>query len=55
VKLTRDMFLKMGTGQVGLTDFIFSDELEVDGSRTALLSFFRLLDKPDPNFPIVTP
>ncbi len=55
VKLTRALFLKMGTGQVGLKDFIFSDELEVDGSRTALLSFFRLLDRPNPNFPIVTP
>ena len=55
VKLTRDLFLKLGMGQVGLKDFIFSDELDVDGSRTALLSFFRLLDKPDPSFPIVTP
>jgi alkyl sulfatase BDS1-like metallo-beta-lactamase superfamily hydrolase len=55
VKLTRDMFVKLGTGQVGLRDFIFSDELDVDGSRTALLSFFRLLDRPDPNFAIVTP
>ncbi len=55
VKLTRALFLRLGTGQVGLKDFIFSDELDVDGSRTALLSFFRLLDKPDPNFPIVTP
>jgi alkyl sulfatase BDS1-like metallo-beta-lactamase superfamily hydrolase len=55
VTLTRGMFLKMGTGQVGLRDFIFSDEFDVDGSRTALLSFFRLLDAPNPDFPIVTP
>jgi len=55
VKLTRGMFLKMGTGEVGLRDFIFSDELAVDGSRMALLSFFQLLDRPDPSFPIVTP
>ena len=55
VKLTREMFLKMGTGQVGLRDFIFSDQLDVDGSRTALLSFFGVLDKVDPNFAIVTP
>ena len=55
VKLTRALFLKLGTGQVGLRDFVFSDELDVDGSRIALLSFFRLLDRPDPNFPIVTP
>jgi len=55
VKLTRGLFLKLGSGQVGLKDFVFSDELDVDGSRTALLSFFRLLDAPDPNFTIVTP
>jgi len=55
MKLTRGMFLKMGTGQVGLRDFIFSDELDVDGSRTALLSFFQLLDPVQGNFPIVTP
>jgi len=55
VKLTRALFLRLGTGQVGLKDFIFSDELDVDGSRTALLSFFRLLDPVEGNFPIVTP
>jgi alkyl sulfatase BDS1-like metallo-beta-lactamase superfamily hydrolase len=55
VKLTRGMFVKMGTGQVGLRDFVFSDELDVDGSRMALLSFFGLLDRPDPGFAIVTP
>jgi alkyl sulfatase BDS1-like metallo-beta-lactamase superfamily hydrolase len=55
VTLTREMFLKMGTGQVGLRDFIFSDELNVDGSRMALLRFFGLLDPPDPDFAIVTP
>ena len=55
VKLTRSLFLKMGTGQVGLRDLIFSNELDIDGSRTTLLSFFRLLDPINPNFPIVTP
>jgi alkyl sulfatase BDS1-like metallo-beta-lactamase superfamily hydrolase len=55
VKLTRGMFLRMGTGEVGLRDFVFSDELDVDGSRMALLSFFQLLDRPDPGFAIVTP
>jgi alkyl sulfatase BDS1-like metallo-beta-lactamase superfamily hydrolase len=55
VALTRNLFLKLGTGEAGLRDFIFSDELDVEGSRTALLSFFRLLDRPNPNFAIVTP
>src|SRR5262245_11980313 len=52
VKLTRDVMLRLGTGEVGLGDL---GEIDVDGSRTALLSFFRLLDRPDPNFAIVTP
>jgi alkyl sulfatase BDS1-like metallo-beta-lactamase superfamily hydrolase len=55
VTLTRDFFLKLGTGQVGLKDLAFSDQLEVEGSRTALLSFLMLLDRPEGNFPIVTP
>jgi alkyl sulfatase BDS1-like metallo-beta-lactamase superfamily hydrolase len=55
VRLTRALFLKLATGQAGLRDFVFSDELDVDGSRTALLAFFRLLDPIDPSFAIVTP
>jgi len=55
VKLTRPLFLRMGTGDVGLRELIFSDDLDIDGSRPALLSFFRLLDPINPNFPIVTP
>jgi alkyl sulfatase BDS1-like metallo-beta-lactamase superfamily hydrolase len=55
VKLTRPLFLRLGTGEAGLRDFVFSDELDVDGSRMALLSFFQLLDRPEPSFAIVTP
>jgi alkyl sulfatase BDS1-like metallo-beta-lactamase superfamily hydrolase len=55
VKLTRPLFLRLATGQAGLRDFVFSDELDVDGSRMALLSFFQLLDRVDPSFAIVTP
>jgi alkyl sulfatase BDS1-like metallo-beta-lactamase superfamily hydrolase len=55
VKLTRELFLKMVTGRVGLKELIFSDDLDVDGSRTELLSFFGLLDPVDGNFAIVTP
>ena len=32
-----------------------SDELSIDGSELGLLSFFRLLDSPTADFPIVTP
>ncbi|MEX2207717.1 MAG: alkyl sulfatase dimerization domain-containing protein [Myxococcota bacterium] len=55
VKLTRDFFLRLTTGQAGLRDLIFSDDLNVEGSRMQLLSFFSLLERPDGLFPIVTP
>jgi alkyl sulfatase BDS1-like metallo-beta-lactamase superfamily hydrolase len=55
VKLTRDFFLRLTTGQAGLRDLVFSDDLSVEGSRVQLLSFLSLLDRPDGLFPIVTP
>jgi alkyl sulfatase BDS1-like metallo-beta-lactamase superfamily hydrolase len=55
VRLTRELLLRLATGQAGLRQLVFSDELAVEGSRLDLLSFFSLLDRPDPAFPIVTP
>jgi alkyl sulfatase BDS1-like metallo-beta-lactamase superfamily hydrolase len=55
IRLTRDFFLRLAMRQVGLREAIFSDELEVDGSRVALLSFFSLLEAPNQTFAIVTP
>jgi len=55
VELTRALFLRLVTGQAGLRDLVLSDELHVEGSRMALLAFFRLLDGIDPGFAIVTP
>jgi alkyl sulfatase BDS1-like metallo-beta-lactamase superfamily hydrolase len=55
IRLTRDLFLRLAMRQVGLREAIFSDELEVDGSHVALLSFFSLLEAPNQTFAIVTP
>jgi alkyl sulfatase BDS1-like metallo-beta-lactamase superfamily hydrolase len=55
IRLTKRLFLRLVTQQAGLRDLVFSDELDVDGSRLALVGFFRLLDQPDGRFPIVTP
>jgi alkyl sulfatase BDS1-like metallo-beta-lactamase superfamily hydrolase len=55
VKLTREFLVRLSTGQAGLRETIFGDELEVEGSRMALLGFFSLLETPDGRFPIVTP
>jgi alkyl sulfatase BDS1-like metallo-beta-lactamase superfamily hydrolase len=55
VRLSRAFLVRLATGQAGLRETIFSDALDVQGSRVALLSFFSLLDQPDGRFPIVTP
>jgi linear primary-alkylsulfatase len=55
VKLTRPMLVRLVTGETGLRELVFSDELGVEGSRLELLSFLRLLDRPGKPFPIVTP
>jgi alkyl sulfatase BDS1-like metallo-beta-lactamase superfamily hydrolase len=55
VRLTRDFLVRLASGQAGLREMIFSDDLDVEGSRLELLSFFSLLDRPDGGFPIVTP
>ncbi|MDH4282966.1 MAG: MBL fold metallo-hydrolase [Myxococcales bacterium] len=55
MKITHDLYLKMLTGKAGLKDTLFSDDLDIDGSRLDLVSFFRLIDKPKGTFNIVTP
>jgi alkyl sulfatase BDS1-like metallo-beta-lactamase superfamily hydrolase len=55
LRLTKELFFRILGRQVGLREMIFSDELDVDGSRLALLSFFSLLETPDETFAIVTP
>lgn len=53
--LTHDLFIKMLTGQAGMRETLFSDELALDGSKIDALRFFALLQKPDDTFNIVTP
>jgi alkyl sulfatase BDS1-like metallo-beta-lactamase superfamily hydrolase len=55
VRLTQDFFLRLALRQLGLREAIFSDDLDVEGSRLELLRFFSLVEAPDPDFPIVTP
>ncbi len=55
MKITHELYLKMLTGQAGLKDTLFSDDLDIDGSRLDLVSFFRLIEKPAGTFNIVTP
>jgi len=55
LRMTHGFFLRMLLGQTKLREMVFSDDLAVEGSRTALLRFFLLLDPAAENFPIVTP
>ena len=55
IQLTHEFLLGLLTQQIGLREALFSDDLSIEGSRTALLSFFSTLDSPDEGFNIVTP
>ena len=55
LNITHDLFVRMLTGRAGLKETLFSDQLDVSGSRTDLLAFLMLLDRPEGNFNIVTP
>ena len=55
VTLTRAFWIKLVTKQASIRDLIFSDDLDVEGDRLKLVSFFSLLDDPNEAFPIVTP
>jgi alkyl sulfatase BDS1-like metallo-beta-lactamase superfamily hydrolase len=55
LSITHDIYLRMVTGRVGLKDTLFNDDLKIEGSRLDLVGFFRLFDKPDGTFNIVTP
>ena len=55
LRITHDIYLRMVTGRVGIKDTLFTDDLAIEGSRLDLVRFFRLFDKPDGTFNIVTP
>ena len=55
VTLTRDLLVRLATGEAGIKELVFSDDLKVDGSRIKLMTLLSMLDKPDGRFPIVTP
>jgi alkyl sulfatase BDS1-like metallo-beta-lactamase superfamily hydrolase len=53
--ITRELFVRMLTGNAGLRETLTSDELEVEGSVLDLVRFFTLFSRPDGLFNIVTP
>ncbi len=55
LRVSRDLFVRIIVGKAGLRETIFSDRLGVSGSRTDLVGFLMLFDKPGSNFNVVTP
>lgn len=55
INITHGLFIALIVGEAGLQETLFGDELEIDGSRLDLVSFFSVLDKPDGKFNIVVP
>jgi alkyl sulfatase BDS1-like metallo-beta-lactamase superfamily hydrolase len=45
----------MAMNTAGIKEFVFSDDIEIEGSKIDLVRFFTLLDRPDGKFNIVTP
>lgn len=55
VTLTRGFWLKVLSGNASIRELVFSDEIDIDGSKLKVLSFFSMIDRGVPGFPIVTP
>jgi alkyl sulfatase BDS1-like metallo-beta-lactamase superfamily hydrolase len=55
LEVTKSLFLRMLTGNAGLKETLFGNELNVEGSRLDLVSFFRLFDETKGTFNVVEP
>lgn len=55
LNLSHELFIDLLIGNAGVSKMLFSDELTIDGSKIDLVNFFRLFEKPQGLFPLVTP
>ncbi|MCF1428358.1 MAG: MBL fold metallo-hydrolase [Shewanella sp.] len=55
VVLTRPLLVDMLTGQLGIQQTLFSDNLDVQGNPLTLIDFLLLFEQPDGKFNLVTP
>jgi alkyl sulfatase BDS1-like metallo-beta-lactamase superfamily hydrolase len=55
LEITYDLFIRILIGEAGLRETIFSDDLNIAGSRMDLLGFLMMLEKPDNNFNLIEP
>ena len=51
LRITKALLLRLFTGQAGLRDVIFGDELDVEGSRIDLFGFFSLPERAQAGIP----
>jgi alkyl sulfatase BDS1-like metallo-beta-lactamase superfamily hydrolase len=52
--LTKPIFIRMMAGTAGIKDFLFNDDLKIEGSKIDLVRFLTLVDKAPGTFAIVT-
>lgn len=55
LRITRELFVRMLVGEVGLRETLTSNDLELQGSVLGLIQFFTLFEAPEGVFNIVTP
>jgi alkyl sulfatase BDS1-like metallo-beta-lactamase superfamily hydrolase len=55
LNITQDLFLDLVLGTASIKDLALSGEMSIDGSKLDVLKFFRLQDKAEGRFAIVTP
>jgi alkyl sulfatase BDS1-like metallo-beta-lactamase superfamily hydrolase len=55
LELTHPLFMKVATNTADLKTTLFSDDLNIKGSKLTMLKFLSMLDKPEGRFNIVTP
>ncbi|WP_373317222.1 alkyl/aryl-sulfatase [Shewanella sairae] len=55
LNISHELFVDLIIGKAGVKEVLFSDELEIEGSKLDLVSFFSSLDRPKGVFNIVTP
>lgn len=55
LQMTWSLWLDMALKTRPMTEILASDELDIDGSRLALLSFFSTIEFPEGKFPLVPP
>lgn len=55
LNITHPMFLRMAINTAGIKELVFSDDIEIEGSKIDLVRFFALLDESKGKFNIVTP